>query len=602
MTNRVISSRLYVDWNFDGSYTLEPSLLISARGDMRMSPPEDAINSGRGMIDSATLTLRNADGLLSPLRTDGAYYSLIRDGKMFHAPCYLEVSINGGIDYYRLITGILKLPRESALTFRSGATVTIEIRSDEERLLQQRTSTALATFAGWHDDSDTEADIIQDVLVDLLDLTLPGDAARIDIEPGIFTIPYAWLDDESAVEFLWKLASSAGGRYYADPDGVHRYESFTHWVTSNRSTEVQARYTKDDYTRLDAWYDDRNIYSEIVVETSPLRPEYASVAWQIDAPLLVYPGTTEKVTAELDDPIYEIDEVTWTARSLGGTNVSSSISVTQTDYAQRIEFEITNSGSLLAAVTKLTVTGRSIVADAAQSVKRTAADDGTNGAFFTTRLLTRTRKISGRKMIQTLPHAQTLAQYLLDRCEKPRLTFRLVDCPGNPELRVGDRIHIADNDWLHQDGAASNSAWIIDDSPLVISADLTIAYAPLIIAAGVIVTVTETGEWTIGSGDVTTVTEITENLTIDGERNDTSGQVRTDGTVLINAGVTVTVLGLWIIEEEGVYAYVTGISWTLANTYRQTIDAIAVDGMFAYDGSYFFLDTDIVGGSKVIFY
>lgn len=554
MTNRVIASRLYVDWNFDGTYTLEPALLVAARGDMRMAPPEDAINSGRGMIDSATLTLRNPAGLLSPLRTDGIYYSLIRDGGMFHVPCYLEVSIDGGDNYYRLITGILKLPRESAMTARSGATVTVEIRSDEERLLQQRASTPLAQFAAWHDDGDTEADIIQDVLVDLLDLTLPGDAARIDIEPGIFTIPYAWLDDESVVEFLWRIASSAGGRYYADPDGVHCYESMTHWIKSTRSTDVQARYTKDDYARLDAWYDDRNIYSEITVDTAPLRAAYASIAWQIEAPLLVYPGTTEKVTAELDDLIYEIDSVTWKARSMGGTDVSASISISQTNYAQRIEFEITNAGSLLAAVIKLTVTGRSIIEDAAQTVKRTAAVDGTNGAFFTTRLLTRTRKLSGRKTIQTLPHAQTLAQFLLDRCEKPRLTFRLSDCPGNPALRVGDRIRIADNDWLYQDASAGNSAAILDDALLVISADLTI------------------------------------------------DSPRTDGSVLIESGVTVTVSSVWTLEEEGAMGYVTGISWNLAQTFRQTIEAISVDDMFAYDGNYFFLNTDKVGGTKVIFY
>ena len=452
VNNRTFDYQLDIDWNFDGAYTAEQSRLISARGEMRLVPPEDGITVGRSIISSMALTLRNNDGRYSALRPDGALYAYIANGGAYHAPCQFRVSIDGS-RYHPIFTGIVKLPREAALTSRSSPTITLDARSNEERILQRRTSTTMTQFSTWHTDGSNEADIIQDVLVDALGLTLPGDAALISIDPGIFSIPYAWLDDESAVEALWSIASATGGRYYTDPEGVHCYENFAHWQSDTRSTAVQYTYTKDNYSRLDAWYEDKDLASEVKVQASTLREAYQAVAWEIDAPLLIHPGATEKVTAELDDPMIELTSITWIARTLGGTDATSSITVTPDApgeaglYAQRVTFTIANSGSFMVAVAKLTITGKSIVAEPVQTVTRTAVDDGTNGSFFTNRSLTRTKRITAKRYIQSLVHAQSLAQYLLERSERPRLMFRMSGCPGNPDLWLGDRIRIVDNDW-----------------------------------------------------------------------------------------------------------------------------------------------------------
>ena len=548
---RVIAHRLYFDWDRNGAFGEDEGVLISARGDMRLTPPEDGITSGRGMISAMTLTLRNANGKYSSLRFNGSRFDNIRGGGMYHAPCYLEVSTDGGSNYERVFTGVVKLPTENATTSKDGPTVMLDARSMEEALLQRRVSTPAAQFIGWHDDGATEAAIIADLLDDA-----DVDAGDTDIDTGIFTIPWAWLDDESVIETLWSLAGSAGGRYYADPDGVHRYENFTHWQHGERSKTSQYRYTKDDYRRLTAVYNDRDLYSEIKIELTPLAEAYSSVAWEAEAPILVFPGRTETVVAELDHPLAEVTELTYIARTLGGIDATADITVTPTYYAQRVSLAIENAGDVLVSVAKLKITGRLVEADAAQTVTKNATDDGTNGAFFTDRGLQRTRKVTGRRWVQTLAHGQALAQYLLDQSEYPRLTYRLSSCPGNPGLRLGDRISIADREWAYNDGTGTGSASIMSDETRTISADETI-----------------------------------------------SGTVYENGEVLIETTVTVTVSGTWILQSTSRDAYVTSISWQIDSAgFRQDIEAVDVKNMYPHDGQYFILDDDTLDGGKVVFY
>ena len=77
----------------------ESSRLESANGTLRLSPPDQAGTSSRGQVDACTLTLANADRRFSPLNSSGPLYSYLQYGGAYHAPMYLEVSINGGSNY-----------------------------------------------------------------------------------------------------------------------------------------------------------------------------------------------------------------------------------------------------------------------------------------------------------------------------------------------------------------------------------------------------------------------------------------------------------------------------------------------------------------------
>ena len=74
--------------------------------------PRSGITSPRGTVDQCTLTLNNMDGRYSPLNTSSPIYDDIKLGGAYHAPMYLRVSIDGGSNYDRVFTGVIKIPRE----------------------------------------------------------------------------------------------------------------------------------------------------------------------------------------------------------------------------------------------------------------------------------------------------------------------------------------------------------------------------------------------------------------------------------------------------------------------------------------------------------
>lgn len=439
MPGRVVLFRLYVDWDFNDTYTDESAYLESARGDMRLTPPDEALTGGGGIISAMTLTLRNPSGRFSPLRTDGALYAYTQNGGSYHAPCYLEVSVNGGSNYYRVFTGVLKLPNESTLTSRINPTVTFEARSMEEKFLQRRASTTQADFVSMNAGGLTEDDVIAEFL----------DAAGVAsgdmvLSSGMFTIPWAWLDDESTIEESWSVAAAAGGRLYADPDGDFRYESFAHWQTATRSTTSQFTFTRDDFQSVNLRYNDIDLYNVVTVEASPRAPGGVDVIWEPESYPVLAPGETKTLTARFDAPAYTITGLQFNASSDGGTDLTSSVTITPTYYAQRADLVAVNSATQRARLYPLRILGTPVIGGPEIEESRNSTDHGSNSAFFTARETTRTRSIRGNPYIQTVPHAATLAQFLLDRSEYPRITISILGAQGQPALRLSDRITVTD--------------------------------------------------------------------------------------------------------------------------------------------------------------
>lgn len=446
---RQVRYRLYVDWDFNGAYTDESAYLESATGDMRLTPPAEAITGGSGIVSSMSLTLRNPAGRFSPLRTDGALYAYIASGGSYHVPCYLEVSVNGGTNYYRVFTGVLKTPQESTLTTRENPLVQIEARSREELVLQQRVSSPRLSFQQLHDTGSTEADYIYDWL------SRAGiSAGDMTLDPGLFRVPFAWLDDESAIEEAWNIAAACGGRLYCDADGEFVYENLAHWEVATRSTVSQATFTRDDFGSLSIRYDDSEIHNVVTVEASPRVLGGSDIIWQSDDQIAIEPGVTTPFTARFDTPAYTISGYEFSARTAGGWDATSDISATVTYYAQRAEFSFTNSGDEKAYLTSFLIIGVPVIGAPEQEQTRTSADDGANDAWFTTRSTTRTKAVRGNPYIQTPAHAGTLAQFMLRRLEYPRVTLALTGAHGNPALRLSDRITVTDASTLTSSQAA----------------------------------------------------------------------------------------------------------------------------------------------------
>ncbi len=431
---RTIALRLFIAW--DGStYVNESARLIQATGENRLSAP-DQIGQGRGQVDRCTLELDNRDGRYSPLNSGGALYASIQAGGAYQRPMYLEIAVDGST-YSRVFTGVIKMPQEATPTPNAAAVTRIECRSQDEKLLPRRMSTSAADLRANNANGATEGTIIAQWL------TLAGTSGSIDA--GMFVIPWAWMDDESVLEEIWQLASACGGRFYADPDGLLRYEDITHWLKSPHGTS-QETLTRADFSGLEPIYSDADLYSTVTVESSPRTAGASDVLWEPDEQVVVPPNSSKAITARLRQAAYSIDAPTWKAATAGAVEITASVTVTvAANNVQRVEMTVANAHATEAAyMHPFSISGRALTGGPTQEETRTSATNGSNGAWWAARGMVRTKTLRGNAYIQTQAHAGALAQAMLQRSEAPRLTYKLRGCPGKPARRCGDRITIND--------------------------------------------------------------------------------------------------------------------------------------------------------------
>ena len=433
---RSIAYRLYINWVGDYvTYVNESARLLQASGENRLTSP-DAIGGGRGIVDRCQLELDNRDGRYSPLNTGGALYSYIQAGGAYNRPMYLEVSIDGGSNYYKVFTGVIKIPQEQTPTPTKPATVTIDCRSMDELLLGRRMSLSLANMLMMHNNGYTEGDVIN------YWVQLAGKSATCD--DGVFVLPWAWMDDESVLEEIWQIAAATGGRFYADPDGTMRYEDMTHWLKAPHTTS-QETLTRADFQEMQPVYSDSELYNSISVEASSRITGALDVLWEPDEPVTIPPSSTKAITARYRQPAYSANVSTWAAATAGGIDKTSDVSISITgSYVQRMELSITNSATEAVTLHPFNVGGVALTGGPTQEETRTSAANGSNSAWWTSRATTRSKAIRGNAYIQTRAQAGTLAHYLLQRSEAPRLTYKLKGCPGKSSRRCGDLVTIND--------------------------------------------------------------------------------------------------------------------------------------------------------------
>lgn len=434
---RTITWLLEINWDKgDIPFIDETARLLSASGSVRLAPPESGISSPRGTVDRCSLVLNNSDGRFSPLNTSSPLWSLITKGNAYHAPMRLDVSIDGGSNFERVFTGVIKIPREGPPYPGVAATVEIDCRSMDEIVLAYRQSTTLATFRALHDDGATESEIIQQFLDDA-----GVDSANYTLDPGLFVVPWAWLDDESPLEDIWQLAAACGGRFYCDQEGEFRYENMTHWLMSPHDTSVETLAESGYGQMVGPVYDDNELFSAVTVVASPRETLETTTLWQADAVTVVPASATVTVVAKLRQPAYTIDEATFTAVHGGSRNMDSDISIVMTKFAQRVELAITNANTTFAAnIITLELTGIPVSGAPSSEETRTSGDSFWVG--FADVRPGRVKLLRGNAYVQTLGQAGALASFLKDRYQVPRLSFELKNVPGVPARRLGDRITV----------------------------------------------------------------------------------------------------------------------------------------------------------------
>lgn len=419
--------RLQIKWQGLGSAVDETANLISASGSMRLAPPGVALLAGKGMIDQATFTLHNVDGRYSSLLTTGYLYANTQNGKAYQSPVYFDISVDGGSNYTRVFTGIMKIPSETAKTSKTPGTITIDARSREDLLLQRKLSTSQVSFAADYLAGKTESEIIAGWLV-AAGLT-SGD---YELDAGLFVIPWSWLDEESPIEAAWTLAAACGGRFYMrHSDGKFIYENMQRWAKSQLGV---ATYGHGDFTGLEVKYSDANLYKTVAVDVVDMSIDATDVIWQLDNPLTVPASSSRTVVAELANPAYSISAPDYAASTSGGINLTADVDVTVTQYAQRLSILIENNHSTQAAIIKrLKFTGKLVKTDSSQ--QRSASSSNT----FWNNVTERKREIRSNKYIQGEAQAGALVAWLRDAQDTPLLTMVLNNVRGAPRT-AGDLV------------------------------------------------------------------------------------------------------------------------------------------------------------------
>lgn len=419
------------DWGLGDSFTDETEYLVTASGVHRIAPPEDSIASSRGIISQATIVLSNKDGRFSPLNADSPIYANIAGGSAYQTPVKISVSMDGGTNYYRVFTGVAKIPVESVATPTQHPIVTVDCRGMEEKWLYSRASTTRANFATYHDEGRTEAELIQ-VWLDAVGVG----SANYNIDRGWYTIPWGWLDDESPIEDAWQLAAAAGGRFRADVGGTLIYERMDKWLYG-RSSSSQYTFNEDDYQGLEVWYNDQELYNSVTVEVAARQVDPTQIVWEPDEQVIVPAGGTVIIDARFQQPIYTFGSVNYAAVTTGNVSLADDVTVTSVIYAQRATITVVNANASIGAILKkFYITGSPVVSTRGAESNASSSDSFWNGRG------SRNRALRGNPYIQTINQADALSDFLQDRYETPTLFFRIRNAPGRPELELGDRITI----------------------------------------------------------------------------------------------------------------------------------------------------------------
>jgi len=442
VTYRVIQAELKIDWAHDNdelSLVDESARLISASGSSRLAPPYQSITGTSGQIPTASFVLDNADNRYSALVASSPLYSEISGGKMYRVPVRFRVSVDGGATFITIFRGVAKLPKVATLTTEQGQTISLDCRGNLEKILNVRVSASQSDFATWFDGGYTEGDIIDHILGTYVGMS---DVTDYTVEAGAFQIRNVPADNESAVELCWRLAAATGGRFHVNKGGRIMYWNWTAFLRDPAAVTSQATLDRSTFAGFASYYDDRDLASKVIVTGSLPETGDSGTVWHAREALLVPPGQTRSIEAKWGGGLYSITGVTYRAASAGGTDLTSSIALTRTDYAQRMTLSFANShATLQAIITKLAITGVTVEAEdfteEATTVNTFWGGPTRPGNSLVQRV--------NSDYIQSPAQAASLAAFVLGRQELPVLFYDIKGAPGNPDLDLGQRITIDDS-------------------------------------------------------------------------------------------------------------------------------------------------------------
>ena len=456
---RLVSYKIEFMWD-DINWYDETNYFISARGSFKSTPPGQSIMASGGIVNRMQVVMNNINGRFGPEPTSLGGVDLT-GGKIYNKRVRFSVQIFSG-GFVPIFYGIIKIPVCTTGTPKDGPKATFECRTMEDILLQYQTSSPQYRFADNFSATVDESENIRRILTDI-----GIDTGDMEFETGMLKIPAVWLDNESVLEEIWKIAAACGGRFYANEYGKFVYENMTSWLfngVGDKHYYPNGTIDRSLYQSISVNYDDSNLYNDVRVEISPREFGQYGILWEPDEKLVVPANGSLTVTARFRQPAYYVTSITYQAITTAGRNISGSITIDgwDTPDAQSVTLTFNNTNTLYAAhLEKLRIYGTPIVGSPTIEERRSSTTD-----FWNYRL-PRVRALRSNLFIQTRAQAGSLAQFLLDTSLLPNFRVNITGLIGDPDLHIGDKVQITDSGYTtgagHVDAFVTGIDWKADD-------------------------------------------------------------------------------------------------------------------------------------------
>lgn len=436
-----------VQW--DGEHwTDESRNFMRANGLQNLEDGESSGLLADGDISSASVTLFNTNRRFSWLagsEGDQALRTAMAGrAELFGIRVRLLVGYETATDVYEyvyLFSGII-----SDWTL-DGAQETLTLNLDDmgKHYMQTRVSTPLRK--GYR---------LDEWIAELADLGGIAEAERT-IAKSLYTAPWAWAENESVVEELWRAAQADGGRVYWDQTGKMRFETLLAWV--NRASVWTL--TGDDFQNIVPEPRPQMLATHIVASWQARTLRDVTVVYTLDEPKIVGPGQSLSWDAKFSQPVYtlatQVKGEDYIFASVGGANLNDYATVTLSNQcAQRVTITVANThGTLPLAMLLFQLKGVKLEGGPSQELTIAVSD-----APLSQRTV---RTLRGNPLIQSDAHARALASFLAERSSRIHPVWRIAGVPGIPQLEVGDRITFSDgyNVPTSRDGHVISINWTL---------------------------------------------------------------------------------------------------------------------------------------------
>lgn len=326
--------------------------------------------TGRSIAGSLTCLLDNTSGLFSSFNASGALYGSLLPGR----PVRLRGVV--GVTTYDVWYGYLE-----SLTPET-------VQSSSFPVVRLRATGALAWLAnpGRKVSFAMQGAVLTGTAIGALLDEAGWSASLRDLDAGNTTMTRFWVDRTAPLTALRKAEETEGGFLWEKADGKVVFDSRWARMTNAVSTSVQQTYSDDGsdipYASIrqeDAWAD---IYNRLETQVQLYTVGSLAVLWTLaatgaDSPVIAagesrdfwanYPNPASAAADGVavdawTTPVITTDFLANAAADGSGTNLSASITVTATKFANAMKINLANGAAVPAFITFLQARGTPVLA------------------------------------------------------------------------------------------------------------------------------------------------------------------------------------------------------------------------------------------------